>query len=435
MVREMRCAGLSPVSVYPPIELAYLAGVLRKTAEVRALDANALDLDFEEVEAEIKKIEPDAIVFTTSPASFSQDAKIAEIAKKINAKTKTILLDSHIAPVMPEKIKEAFPQIDYLVGQEPLLNIPALLGFEGISDLEKHPLPAYDLLPLEKYSSLTFSRKKPFAALITSVGCPFKCNFCVIGGATVERGYGNNWRFKSAEKIFQEIRHLLSLGVKSVYFFDETFTAQKQRVMDLCRMIKQEGFKFEWSCNGRVDTLDEEVIWAMKETGCWNILFGIESGSELVLEEVNKGFFLDKAKKAIALCKKAGINASASFIIGLPNETKETVKETLKIAKEISPHMAQFVIATPYPGTRFYDEAKEKGLLRQDYSFSGFDAYCVDHLPVVRSEKMSSEELLSAQKYVYRKFYLRISFLLKSLLDIKSFSQFFNLLKGVRYLK
>lgn len=435
MVREMRCAGLSPVSVYPPIELAYLAGIIRKNFEVQILDANALDLNFEEVKKKINKTNPNFVIFTTSPTSFSWDAQIAKIAKEINKDIKTILLDSHIVPALTEKIKKVFPEIDYLVGKEPLFEIPNILGIKGISNLEDSPLPAYDLLPIEKYSSLTFSRKKPFATLITSVGCPNSCSFCIIGGAIIERGYGKKWRFKSAAKVLKEIEYLLNLGIKSIFFFDETFTVFKQRVWDLCQMIKEKKLNFEWSCNGRIDTLDEEIIKIMKEAGCWNILFGIESGSELLLEKANKGVTLEKAKRIINYCKRNGLNTSASFMIGFPNETFKTVKETLAIAKEINPHMAQFVIVTPYPGTKLYEEIKEKGLLEKDYSFSEYDAYCVNCLPALRTEKLSSKELLLAQKYIHRKFYLRPSFLIKTLFNVKSLSQLVNFIKASKYIK
>ncbi len=435
MVREMRCAGLSTVSVYPPLELAYLAGVLRKEAQVKILDANALDLNFEDVKKEIIDFKPNAVVFTISPASFTADAEIAKITKEINRETKTILLDSHIVPVMPQKVKEKFPEIDTLVGTNPLLNIPKLFGFEGIDGLENHPLPAYDLLPREKYFSMTYSRKKPFATIITSTGCPNRCNFCLIGGATIERGYGNVWKFKSPEKILTEIKYLLHLGTKSFYFFDETFTASKKRVLDLCGLIKKEGLKFEWGCNGRVDTLDEETIKAMREAGCWNIMFGIECGSELLLQDANKGTTLTKAMAAVRACKENNINVSASFVIGLPNETWETVKKTLEIAKKVNPYRAQFVVMTPYPGTRLYDEVKNKGFLEQDYSFSGYDAYCINQIPVVRTEKMSAKDLQKAQKYLYRKFYLRPAYLANVLLGIKSFNQLLYILKSVKYLK
>lgn len=435
IIREMRCVGITTVSVFPPIELAYLAGLLRKHAQVKILDSNALDQNFEDIEKEITTFEPQAVIFTASIPSFRADAQVARIAKKINQNIKTVLLESHIVPVMPEKIKKAFPEIDYLVGSEPLLNIPRLLGFEGVSELEKHPLPAYDLLPLKKYSSISFAREKPFASLVTSVGCSNRCNFCIIGGATVDRGYGKIWRFKSPQKIIEEIKYLLGLGIRSIYFFDETFTVSKQRVRDLCRLIVENGLKFEWSCNGRVDTLDEETIKIMKKAGCWNIMFGLECGVEGILEDANKGTTPAKAIDVINYCKKNGVDVSASFIIGWPGDTWQTIKETLEMAKRINVHRTQFDMLTPFPGTKFYEEAKAKGLLESDYSFSGYDAYCVDDMPVIRTEKMTSQDLARAYKYVYRKFYLRPSLWLRTLLGIRTFSQFIDIIRFIRYLR
>ncbi|MFA6455135.1 MAG: radical SAM protein [Patescibacteria group bacterium] len=435
MVREMRCAGLATSSIYPPIELAYLAGRLRREAEVKILDANALNFNLNQVKMEIQNFQPNAVIFTTSPVSFAVDAQIAEITKKINSEIKTILLDSHIVPVMPEKIREKFPWIDYLIGTDPLVNIPKIFGLEGIIGLENQPLPAYDLLPLNKYFSLTYSRKKPFATLITSVGCPNRCKFCLVGGATVKRGYGNRWQFKSAKKILTEIKYLISLGIKNIYFFDETFTVSKERVIELCDLIKKEKIKIDWAANGRVDTLDEETIKIMKAAGCWNIMFGIECGSESELLNMQKGTTLERAMKVVGACKANGINVSASFVIGLPEETRESVEKTIAIAKKINPYRAQFVIATPYPGTKLYDEMKAEGLLLKDYDFSGFDAYCAANQPAIKTRQMGPEELLQAQKYAYRKFYFRPRAIMNIIFSLGSFSQFFNMLKAIKYFK
>jgi radical SAM superfamily enzyme YgiQ (UPF0313 family) len=435
MVREMRCAGLATSSIYPPIELAYLAGLLRREAEVKILDANALNLNLDQIKAEIKNFQPNAVIFTTSPVSFAVDTRIAEITKKINSEIKTILLDSHIVPVMPEKIRKKFPGIDYLIGTDPLINIPGIFGFEGIIGLENQPLPAYDLLPLNKYFSLTYSRKKPFATLITSVGCPNRCKFCLVGGATVKRGYGNRWQFKSAKKILTEIKYLISLGAKNIYFFDETFTVSKQRIRELCELINREKIKIGWACNGRVDTLDEEIIKIMKAAGCWNIMFGIECGSEETLVDMQKGATLERAMNVVRSCKINGINVSASFVIGLPEETRESVEKTIAIAKKINPYRAQFVIATPYPGTKLYDEMKAEGLLLKDYDFSGFDAYCAANQPAIKTRQMGPEELLQAQKYAYRKFYFHPRAIMNIIFSLGSFSQFFNMLKAIKYFK
>lgn len=435
MVREMRCAGLSTSSIYPPLELAYLAGTLRQSATVKIIDANALNLNFSDLEMEIKNFQPTAIVFTTSPVSFTADVQIAARAKKINPHIKTILLDSHIAPVMPEKIREKFPAIDLLVGSQPLANIPKIFGLPGVVELEDHPLPAYDLLPLNKYFSLTYSRRKPFATISTSAGCPNRCKFCLVGGASVERGYGRKWQFKSARKILSEIKYLIGLGVKNIYFFDETFTISKRRVIELCQLLKNEKIKIGWACNGRVDTVDDEVIKAMKAAGCWNIMFGIECGSEDSLADINKGTTLERAVSVVKACKKNGINVSASFVIGLPEENLASIEKTLAVAKKISPYRAQFVIATPYPGTKLYDEMQADGLLLKPYDFSGYDAYGLASAPAIRTKFLSPAQLLEAQKKIYRKFYLRPAAILNIIISLKSFSQLINLIKSLKYFK
>jgi len=435
MVREMRCAGLSASSIYPPLELAYLAGLLRLNAMVKILDANALNLSFENVKNEIERFHPDWVVYTTSPASFAADMRIATITKEIDKGIKTILLDSHILPVMSEEIKQKFIGIDYFVSSEPLLNVPGILGLEGIADLENHPLPAYDLLPIRKYFSLTYSRRKPFGTITTSTGCPNRCKFCIVGGSTVKRGYGNRWQFKSAKKILDEVKFLLNLGIRSIYFFDETFTVNPSRVIDVCQGIIDQNLKFEWSCNGRVDTLNEEIIKMMKKAGCWNIMFGIECGSEELLKDAHKGTTLEKALAIVEICKKNKLKVSASFLLGLPEETMATIKKTLAVAKRVNPYRAQFVVLTPYPGTQLYEEMKKEGLLLRDYDFSGYDAYCVANEPVIKTRHMSSAELARAQKYIYRRFYFRPSFLLNTLFSVRSWSHFINLINSVLYLK
>ena len=159
----------------------------------------------------------------------------------------------------------------------------------------------------------------------------------------------------------------------------------------------------------------------------------MESGSETLLNNIHKGITLDRAKHIFDISKKLGLNPSASFMLGLPGETWETIKETLQFAIKLDPVRAQFVITTPYPGTKLYDYVKKEGLLKKDYSFSGYDAYCVDAVPVMSTKQMTAEELLKAQKYVYKKFYLRPLYALKTLFSSNSITEFINLLKFWRY--
>lgn len=462
VVREIRCAGTSPVSVYPPMDLAYIASYLRDEVEIKLLDANGLDLEWSDVKKEIKNFHPDIVLFKTSPTTMAYDARTADITKSINKKILTILDDAHIAPYLPEKTLKTFKNIDILVRGESektvkllintikkkkdlknvtgisfrknskVINTPSTTPFKNLDAL---PFPAYDLLPIKEYNSITFARKSPFMTLVSSRGCPFNCDFCIVGGSTVWRGSGRGWCSRSAKNILDEMELLVNkYRVREIYIFDETFTANKKRVLDVCEGIKKRKINVSWSCNSRINTLDGEMLKAMKSSGCWNILFGVESGSQEILDNVHKGIRIGDIKKVFKLTKDNGISASAAFMIGLPGETWDTVKKTLQLALEIEPDVAQFTITTPYPGTRLYDYVKEKGYLIKDYDFKGYDAYGISEDSVLRTDKMTNLELMEAQKYIHRKFFLRPNYIIKRLLTIRSWMQIKMTIKGFFYI-
>ncbi|MFQ6020442.1 MAG: B12-binding domain-containing radical SAM protein [Candidatus Aenigmatarchaeota archaeon] len=463
VIREVRCAGLSPVSVFPPLNLAYIASFLRERGiDISLIDANALDLSWNDVEDSIRKFKPDVIIFKSSPPTMIWDCNTAKIAKKINKKIITILDDSHIAPVFPEKTLKKFPYIDLLIrGESEKTSFQLIKTIKGkrnfnkvtgisfrkgnkivntkptppIKNLDDLPIPAFDLLPINKYFSITFSKRKPFMTIITSRGCPFRCDFCIVGGSTVWRGSGNGWFQRSAKSILDEIEHLVkNYKIKDIYFFDETFTVDKKRVLEICKGIKKRNIKINWSCNSRVDSVqDEKMLKTMAEAGCWNLLFGVESGSQEILDSCNKRINISQIKKTFEITKKYGIYASSSFMVGLPGETKETIRKTLKLALELNPDFSQFVITTPYPGTILYEKVKKEGLLERDYKFSSYDAYCVQDHPVLRTEFMSSEEIARAQKWLYKKFYFRLSYILHRLFSIKNFNELKYHLKAMKY--
>jgi len=462
VVREIRCAGTSPVSVYPPIDLAYIASYLRNEVEIKLLDANGLNLGWSDVEKEVRSFQPDIVLYKTSPTTIAYDAKTADIAKSVDKNILTILDDAHIVPYLPEKTLEKFKNTDILVrgesektvkmlisaikGKKSLKNVTGISFRENdkvvntlptppFENLDELPFPAYDLLPIKQYNSITFARKSPFMILVSSRGCPFSCDFCIVGGSTIWRGSGKGWYSRSAKNILDEMELLVNkYGIKEIYIFDETFTVDKKRVLDVCNGINDRKIKVSWSCNSRVNTLDDEMLKCMKSSGCWNILFGVESGSQELLDNIHKGIKIDEIKNAFKLTKVNGISASASFMIGLPGETWETVEKTLQLALEIEPDFCQFVITTPYPGTRLYDYVKEKKYLIKDYDFRGYDAYGIAEDAVLRTDKMTSEDLMKAHGYVHKKFYLRPHYILKRLFTIRSWMQVKMMLRGFFYI-
>lgn len=460
VVREARCAGFSPASIYPPLKLAYIASYLElKGLKVALFDANGLGCDFDAVERFLKETSPKIVIYTSSPPTMNYDSRVANLAKKLSVgEVITVLDDTHIAPAMPGKVLELFPDVDILVRGESeatiyelIVNIDSMSAVKGISfrsptglkstepqkaiDLDSIPSPAYHLLPVNNYFSLTFSRRKPFATILTSVSCPFNCSFCIVGGTTVWRGYGNRWRAKSPDKVVSEISHLNeNFRIKSFYFFDETFTIDKQRVIEISKRIAAAKINIEWSCNSRTDTVDEEMLGAMKRSGCWNICYGVETGSERLLKNVNKKTYMDDAEQIFKATRRIGISPSASFMIGLPDEDNETLRETLHYAKRLDPSRCQFVLTTPYPKTRLYDELKIGDMIETDYDFSNYDAYCIVEEPVIRTKKLGAADLIRWKKRIHLKFYLRLGFLFRTLLRVRSFPELLNLIRAFRYL-
>jgi len=453
VIREIRCAGFTPGSNYPPLKLAYMAGYLRDNKlKVNIIDANVENLSYNDLKKRIKLIKPKIVIFSSSPSTMAHDAKTAEIAKQVDKNILTVLEDTHIAPAMPEKVLKEFKDIDVLINsgseitaleiyKKELKDVKGIAHRKGVNppqkefNIEKQSMPAYDLLPVKKYTSISTSRKKPFATILTSVGCPFDCSFCVIGGATIFRGYGPKWQAKSPEKTLKEIEYLIdNFKIKSLYFFDETFTIDKNRVKKICEMIIEKKIKIEWACNSRVDTIDEELMKLMKKAGCWKICFGVESGSQKILDHISKKTILEDTKKIFKLAKKFGICATASTMIGLPGETKKTLDETLKFIKSLKPYRAQIVITIPYPGTRLYDEVKQKGFLEKDYSFKEYDAYGVCGEPALRTEKLSGAELKKYQKRMIFKLYLSPGIFFRTIKNVKSFSYINNLFKALKEL-
>jgi len=453
VVREVRCAGMSPVSIYPPLRLLYVAGYLRKMkVEVDLVDANGEDLDFNEVKKLIGKKKPEVVIFTCSPTTMAYDCQIAKIAKKVDRKIVTVLDDSHIAPVYPEKVLVKFRDIDVLIRGESertsyliVKNINNLDKVNGISFrkgkkvVNKKPakpvdlggiLPAYEFLNLDNYYSWTFGKEKRLVTLLTSVSCPFKCTFCIIGGATVWRGYGGRWRAKTAGQIIAEIKYLYeNFEVRNFYFFDETFTVDKKRAEEICRRIIKNKLKISWSCNSRVDTVDKKTLKWMAKSGCWNICFGLESGSQKVLDSVNKKTDLDQAIGIFISCRKLGVKTSASFMIGLPEDSQDTLTQTLEFAKRLDPDRVQFVITTAYPGTKLYEQVKKEKLLAKDYNFSGFDAYGINNEAVLKSKYLSAEEIAGFTKKMYLRFYLRPKQIVRLISGIRSIDDLVGLVK------
>jgi radical SAM superfamily enzyme YgiQ (UPF0313 family) len=210
------------------------------------------------------------------------------------------------------------------------------------------------------------------------------------------------WKKRGAAGILKELIHLKSnYGIRTISFFDETFTIDRQRVMDIAKGIRDAGLKIKWYCNTRVELVDEELLAAMYRGGCRGISFGIESGSQSVIDKAEKGSTVEQAEHAIRRAKKAGIKVYCSFIMGLPGETRDTVRETIAFVRRTLPIGAQFNVAVPYPGTKLYEavygeKAEDNSDWRKLYQYQA----------VVGTDALSPEDLDRARMMAYRSLYL-----------------------------
>ena len=422
----------------PPLGLAYLASVLRPEHEVRIIDGLTLDYGAEELKRELKRYEPDVVGITATTPTIYDAYEVAALAKGFNPDIKTVIGGPHVTFTAKETLEEC-PALDVVVRNEGELTAKELLNcFEKnmplknvrgitfrqdgeikstesrpfINNLDEIPFPAYDLLPMNKYR---FGNHR-YGVMMTSRGCPFDCIFCASSTLC-----GKIWRARSAENVIEELRLLSTeFGVREIEFMDDTFTLSMKRAERICDLLIKErnegGMDISWSCSAHANTINRELADKLKRAGCHDIYIGAESGTQKVLDFIGKSTTLERVSKAVETVKKSGLKVLASFIIGVPGETVRMIKDTIKFAEKLNPTYAQFTICTPYPGTRLFAIAKEKGLLiTKDWR-----RYTTVE-PIMNIPGISAEQLRKLLNRAYISFYLRPRYVLSELLNGRFF--------------
>lgn len=439
----------------PPLGLAYLASYIREHGhEVQILDAEALQIRLSELYKHIANF--DVVGVGSMTPSLKNTIDSLGIVKKVNPECTTVMGGPHLSAIPVETLNE-YPVIDVgVVGEgevtflelvDSLENGSDLSNIKGIvyrdeekikltkrreliENLDELPFLAYDLLPMEKYRPpahhTSFAGKvklRPFSLFITSRGCPFDCTFCASKVV-----WGKKVRFRSAENVLEEIDLLVNdYDVNCLEIADDNFTMNKKRMNEILDGLIEREYDLHFNCLSRVDMIDEESLIKLKEAGVYLIRFGVESGSQKVLDNMNKQVKVEQIRKAFELTKKAGIPSSASMIIGHPGETKDTFEESLKLVKEIEACAAHFFIAIPIVGTELYKIAKQKNLIvNPDWQYW----VQIPEKPVLRTESLSTEDLLKLRRRAYRSFYLRFPYIFKTILRIRTFDQIKFYLKG-----
>lgn len=416
--------------VAPSLGIGYMAAVLEENGfEVDVLDASALELSYDEIGEEILKRNPDIVSISALTPTIGVALDSADKIKQVKKDTVVVLGGYH--PTFEYESVLAEESVDIVVrgeGEYTMLDLVKTLDNNGdlsnvqglafmdyesdelvltpdrpiIRDLDELPFPAFHLFPMEKYR--IFNVTTNIATIITTRGCPMQCSFCSSAAL-----HGHKLRRRSYTDVVDEIEYRLKEeNIDTIAFMDDTFTLSKKFIRDFCAEIKRRNLKFWWGCTSRVDTLDEELLETMKDAGCITIFMGVESADQQMLEKMGKDITVEKTINAFNLARKVGIRSIASCVIGMPEDTKETMKRTIKFVHDLKPNYALFSLATPYPGTRFYNETFKKNLISiKDWSkFTLID-------PVLKTVDCTQEELRSIQKKAFLKFYLRPMYLIR----------------------
>lgn len=413
-VKEGTCI---PPYVPFPFLLAYAAAVLEKNGfNVLLVDAIAEGLNEPDFLRKIQDYQPDIILFETSTPSIDNDLRISQQVKNI-ASAKLTLCGPHVS-VFKEETLKIYPFIDYILEGEyeyTLLeltkslqlkkSLDGILGLtyrdkEGkikvnprrpaIENLDEFPWPARHFLSMHNYNDAFCDLPTPSLQMWTSRGCPYRCIFCLWP----EVVYGNHrYRIRDPKDVVDEMGWCIEkYGFKSVYFDDDTFNIKREHVLDISREIKKRKLGVVWAAMCRADNMDKQMLEIMKDSGLYAVKYGIESGSQNIVNNCGKKLDLKEAQKTVRLTKELGIKVHLTFTFGLPGETRETIKEAIKFATDLDPNSIQFSLTTPFPGTEYFKIAKEKGLLlTQDWS-----KYDGEESAVIRTEKLSKEELEKA---------------------------------------
>jgi anaerobic magnesium-protoporphyrin IX monomethyl ester cyclase len=438
--------------IWPQCSLAQHAAMIDADYSFKIIDAIAEGMDWKTFEKRLRELTPKYYLTQLTAPTLTNDMYGVMLAKSLGATT--MAFGTHVTAMPTETLRD-FPALDLVIRGEPELTFREVIDvLEGrqdsrvafateliqkcdptwgrspdpdpneqltdlslvkgltwrrhgeivmndprpfIPDLNDLPMPLYESLPLDKYRMPLM--KGPFTFLVTSRGCTAGCKYCIK-----HVSYQWSVRLLKPERIMLELWHLNKLGIRNIHMYADLFTVNREQVVELCRRIIDEDLRIRWTCNSRVDYVDEEMLRLMGEAGCWMISWGIESGNEAILKRAAKGADPKKARQALTWARAAGIKNWGYFIIGLPGETVETIRQTIDFAKALPLELALFHIAAPYPGTPFFFDVIENGWFRPGTRWEEVD---MDKGTVLQYENLSAEQLIYWQKRAFREWAMR----------------------------
>ena len=389
--------------ILPNITIAYLAAIFKKANwEVKVIATNSI--------FDLPKEKADLVLLPVSIVECDYEFKII---KKLKEYGFTVGVYGVFAIVRPEFfLKDA----DFVIKGEAEAGVlkivkeniipQGILEAGLMENIDELPYPDWSQFPIKKYSYFPALNKKPVLTMLSSRGCPYSCSYyCPY---TIQAG--NSWRARSVENVADEIQYLIKeYGVKAIDFRDAVFTLDRERTIKLMQEIIKRQIKIIWSCETRLDRLDKELIKIMHQAGLMHINVGIESFDSEVLKKSNRlPIEYKHQEEIISYCHKKGITVAAFYILGLENDTEETILKTIEYAIKLNTLVAQFTISTPYPGTCFFDKIKSEGRLLTE-NWTDFDAYT----PVYKHQFVTAEKLLALKEKAFVSYYFRRAYLFK----------------------
>ncbi|MEM2816381.1 MAG: radical SAM protein [Candidatus Bathyarchaeia archaeon] len=421
----------APTSLYIPMGISYLTAYLESEGfDVDVFDFQASPFNEGDFISRLQETKPGIIGISSTTLSYNPALQLAKIAKKACPNSLVIMGGPHVTVLDREALMEC-PELDIVVrgeGEQTLLEIAQLKTSSRISELNEVlgitfkkngeiirtadrpfiqnldalPFPAFDHLPLERYRLFG----KTYLPIITSRGCPFQCTFCLASKMS-----GRKFRAQSPGKVIQDLQTLRDkYGAEAITFYDDTFTFDMERAERICEEIKRRDFRVPWDCRTRVDRVSKKLLATMRSANCQLMHFGVESGSQEILNAMKKGVTVEQNLRAIKWAKEADILVAISVIIGYPGENERTVQETIEFIRKAEPDYVYVCIPTPYPGTELYDIIKSLGW-KMSTDWSNYD----EQTPLFINPNLPPERIREIRREFYNKYLSPIYILRKSL--------------------
>ncbi len=443
----------SQINYWQPVGTLSVAAVLQRAGHTVTF-VNGAFLSHQQILDEVHRFKPDFVGIYSTTFGWSKAKKTAaDVKNRLSpacfvcaggpypiAVQERCLVDAGIdmdAVVTGEGELTVLEIVERLRSRASLSGVLGVVYREGnkitknpprplITDLDSLPFPARDLLgDANRYIPPPGTyRKKPVAVMITSRGCNRRCIYCF----QMDKERASGIRYRSVENVIQEIELCVQQGYKEIKFLDDTFAADYDRAMRITQELRRRRLKIAWFASACVNQVDKPLLKAFREAGCWAVLFGAESGVQKNLNTIRKGTTLEQIRAAVRSAQEAGLRVSTPFMFGIPGETFEEGLQTIDFAVSLNPDMANFHAITPFPGTYLYDNLDRFGTISDeltDFTYQG-----AAFIP----KTMTRDDIHRLRQIAFRKFYLRPSFLMKKMLDVRTANDVKVMLKSAKSL-